>query len=108
MEMNSYSYRIAIHLFGCILFKGIVILQRGIGIPLKNEKNTYSFPVGINKNSSFAQKPQPSQHPSLLSLSLFFLTQYLSPSLQLYSHSPLSVSQPSLICCGFFFFFLVM
>jgi hypothetical protein len=25
MEMNSYSYRIAIPLFDCILFKGIVI-----------------------------------------------------------------------------------
>jgi hypothetical protein len=31
--------------------------------------------------------------------------QYLSPSLQLYFHLPLSVSQPYLICCGLLFFF---
>jgi hypothetical protein len=76
MERNSYSYGIAISLFGCILFKGIAIpLRRGIYIPLKKEWTTYSFPVGINKIRLLPKSPNPLNiQVSYLPLSLCFST----------------------------------
>jgi hypothetical protein len=52
MKWNNYFYGIVIPLFSKNLFIGIVILigifiplRRGICIPFKNERNTYSFPT---------------------------------------------------------------
>jgi hypothetical protein len=50
LKLNDYLYGIVIFLFGRGLFLGIFIpigipipLQRGIHIPLKNERNNYSL-----------------------------------------------------------------
>jgi hypothetical protein len=109
--MNSYSYGLAIHLFGCILFKGIAIpLRRKIGIPLKKERNTYSFHAGINKIRLLPKSPNPlNTQVSYPSFSLFLNPVSLFISAIIFSS--LFVPQPSLICCGshfglcFFFFF---
>jgi hypothetical protein len=52
MKSNNYSYGIAIHLFA-------IPLRRGIGISLKKEWNTYSFPVEINKIRLLPKSPNP-------------------------------------------------
>jgi hypothetical protein len=58
MERNSYSFVWLYNFYRNSYSLGIVNpLRRGIGIPLKNERNSYSFPVGIKYIACFAQNP---------------------------------------------------